>query len=98
MAVIILFVDPSKVLLFLILIFIIQQLDGNVIGPKILGDSIGISAFWILFSLLVAGKFLGLVGMIIGVPLFAIIYSIIKDIVESKLSHKGLPTETENYK
>lgn len=97
-AVIILFVDPSKVLLFLILIFIIQQLDGNVIGPKILGDSIGISAFWILFSLLVAGKFLGLVGMIIGVPLFAIIYSIIKDIVESKLSHKGLPTETENYK
>ncbi len=97
-AVIILFVDPSKVLWFLVLIFIIQQLDGNVIGPKILGDSIGISAFWILFSLLVAGKFLGLVGMIIGVPLFAIIYSIIKDIVESKLSHKGLPTETENYK
>lgn len=97
-AVIILFVDPSKVLWFLVLIFIIQQLDGNVIGPKILGDSIGISAFWILFSLLVAGKFLGLVGMIIGVPLFAIIYSIIKDIVESKLSYKGLPTETENYK
>ncbi len=97
-AVIILFVDPSKVLWFLVLIFIIQQLDGNVIGPKILGDSIGISAFWILFSLLVAGKFLGLVGMIIGVPLFAIIYSVIKDIVESKLSHKGLPTETENYK
>ncbi len=97
-AVIILFVDPSKVLWFLVLIFIIQQLDGNVIGPKILGDSIGISAFWILFSLLVAGKFLGLVGMIIGVPLFAIIYSIIKDIVERKLSYKGLPTETENYK
>lgn len=97
-AVIILFVAPSKVLLFLVLIFIIQQLDGNVIGPKILGDSIGISAFWILFSLLVAGKFLGLVGMIIGVPLFAIIYSIIKDIVESKLSHKGLPKETDNYK
>lgn len=97
-AVIILFVDPSKVLWFLVLIFIIQQLDGNVIGPKILGDSIGISAFWILFSLLVAGKFLGLVGMIIGVPLFAIIYSIIKDIIESKLSHKGLPTETDNYK
>ncbi len=97
-AIIILFVDPTKVLWFLLLIFIIQQLDGNVIGPKILGDSIGISAFWILFSLLVTGKFLGLVGMIIGVPLFAIIYSVIKDIVENKLSKKGLPTETDNYK
>lgn len=96
-AVIILFVDPTKVIWFLVLIFIIQQLDGNIIGPKILGDSIGISAFWILFSLLVAGKFLGLVGMIIGVPLFAIIYSIIKDIVEIKLDKKGLPKETKNY-
>lgn len=97
-AIIILFVDPGKVLWFLLLIFIIQQLDGNIIGPKILGDSIGISAFWILFSLLVTGKFLGIVGMIIGVPLFAIIYSIIKDIIEIKLSRKGLPVETDNYK
>ena len=97
-AIIILFVDPGKVLWFLLLIFIIQQLDGNIIGPKILGDSIGISAFWILFSLLVTGKFLGIVGMIIGVPLFAIIYSIIKDVVEIKLSRKGLPVETDNYK
>lgn len=96
-AIIILFVDPTKVIWFLLLILIIQQLDGNIIGPKILGDSIGISAFWILFSLLVAGKFLGLVGMIIGVPLFAIIYSIIKDIVEIKLDKKGLPKETKNY-
>lgn len=95
--VIIMFVSPVKALWFLLIIFVIQQLDGNVIGPKILGDSIGISAFWILFSLLVAGKVLGLVGMIIGVPLFAIIYSIIKDIVEAKLRKKGLPTETDDY-
>lgn len=95
--VIIMFVSPVKALWFLLIIFIIQQLDGNIIGPKILGDSIGISAFWILFSLLVAGKLLGLVGMIIGVPLFAIIYSIIKDITESKLRKKGLPTETSEY-
>ncbi|MDU5022253.1 MAG: AI-2E family transporter, partial [Clostridiales bacterium] len=73
--IIILFVSPVKALWFILIIIVIQQLDGNIIGPKILGDSIGISAFWILFSLLVAGKFLGLVGMIIGVPLFAIIYS-----------------------
>ena len=95
--VIIMFVSPVKALWFLLIIFVIQQLDGNVIGPKILGDSIGISAFWILFSLLVAGKVLGLVGMIIGVPLFAIIYSIIKDIIEAKLRKKGLPTETDDY-
>ncbi|MFR8152538.1 MAG: AI-2E family transporter, partial [Romboutsia timonensis] len=94
---IIMFVSPVKALWFLLIILIIQQLDGNVIGPKILGDSIGISAFWILFALLVAGKILGLVGMIIGVPLFAIIYSIIKDITESKLRKKGLPTETSEY-
>ena len=94
---IILLVSPTKALWFLAIIIVIQQLDGNIIGPKILGDSIGISAFWILFSLLVAGKLLGLVGMIIGVPLFAIVYSIIKDITESKLRKKGLPTETSEY-
>lgn len=95
--IIILFISPIKALWFLLIIFVIQQIDGNIIGPKILGDSIGISAFWILFSILVAGKFLGLVGMIIGVPLFAVIYSIIKEIVESKLDKKGLKTETEDY-
>ncbi len=95
--IIIMFVSPIKALWFLLIIFVIQQLDGNIIGPKILGDSIGISAFWILFSLLVAGKLLGLVGMIIGVPLFAIIYSIVKDAIEVKLSKKGLSKDTHEY-
>lgn len=95
--IIILFVSPTKALVFLLLVFIIQQLDGNIIGPKILGDSIGISAFWILFAILVAGKFLGIVGMIIGVPLFAIVYSIIKEEVEYKLKIKELPTDTKDY-
>lgn len=95
--IIILFVSPTKALIFLLLVFIIQQIDGNIIGPKILGDSIGISAFWILFAILVAGKFLGIVGMIIGVPLFAIVYSIIKEDVEYKLKIKELPTDTKDY-
>ncbi|MDU1538100.1 AI-2E family transporter [Paraclostridium tenue] len=95
--IIILFVSPVKALWFILIIIIIQQIDGNIIGPKILGDSIGISAFWILFSLLVAGKVLGLVGMIIGVPLFAIVYSIIKEVVEEKLDKKGLPIDTKDY-
>ncbi|MEG1003447.1 AI-2E family transporter [Clostridium sp.] len=95
--IIILFVSPMKALWFLLIILVIQQIDGNIIGPKILGDSIGISAFWILFSILVAGKFLGLVGMVIGVPLFAVVYSVIKEVVEAKLEKKGLNTETEDY-
>ncbi|MEE1237153.1 MAG: AI-2E family transporter [Turicibacter sp.] len=96
-AIIILFVSPIQALWFLVIILVIQQVDGNIIGPKILGDSIGISAFWILFSILVAGKLFGLVGMIIGVPMFALIYSVIKDIIEARLRYKGLPTETEKY-
>jgi len=94
---IIVFVSPVKALWFLLIILVIQQIDGNIIGPKILGDSLGISAFWILFSLLVAGKILGFVGLIIGVPLFVLIYSIIKDIVENKLEKKGLPKDTKDY-
>ena len=97
-AIIILFVSPIQALWFVVIIIVIQQIDGNIIGPKILGDSIGISAFWILFSLLVAAKFMGFVGMVIGVPLFAILYSIIKEVVEEKLRKKGLPIETEKYK
>lgn len=95
--ILILFESPMKSIIFLILIFLIQQLDGNVIGPKILGDSIGISAFWILFSILIFGDLFGFVGMIIGVPLFAVIYSIIKENIEYKLKEKNMPTETEDY-
>lgn len=82
---------------FVLIIIIIQQIDGNLIGPKILGESLGISAFWILFSLLVAGKLFGFIGLVIGVPLFVFIYSIIKDVVEKRLKEKGLPENTESY-
>lgn len=91
------FVSPIKAFWLMLIILVIQQLDGNVIGPKILGDSIGVSAFWILFSLLIAGKFLGLVGMLLGVPLFAFVYSIIKDVTEERLDKKGLPVNTDDY-
>ena len=94
---IILFVSPIKAVWFLVLVVIIQQIDGNIIGPKILGDSLGISAFWIMFSLLVAGKLLGFIGLIIGVPLFVLFYSIVKDIIEDRLDKKGLPVETKEY-
>ena len=93
----ILFVSPIKALWFLLIILIIQQIDGNIIGPKILGDSLGISPFWILFSLLITGKFLGFIGMVLGVPLFVFIYSILKEFMEARLEKKGLPTETKDY-
>ena len=95
--IIILFISPTQALWFLLIILVIQQIDGNIIGPKILGNSIGISAFWILFSILIAGKVLGVLGMIIGVPLFAIVYSIIKDVIEVSLKKKGLKSETKDY-
>ena len=95
--IIILFVNPIKALWFLIIVLIVQQVDGNIIGPKILGDSVGLSAFWILFAILVAGEFLGLVGMVIGVPLFAIFYSLVKEFIENKLKKKGLKTDTKDY-
>lgn len=95
--IIILFVSPVQALWFMGIILVIQQIDGNIIGPKILGDSLGISAFWILFSLLIFSKMLGFVGMIVGVPIFAVIYTIVKELVESKLVEKGLPTATEAY-
>lgn len=96
-ALIILFVSPIKAFWFVIIILVIQQIDGNIIGPKILGDSLGISAFWILFSLLVGGKIFGFIGLIIGVPLFVFVYSVIKDIVENRLKKKGLPHKTDEY-
>lgn len=95
--IIIFFESPIKGFWFLVIIFILQQVDGNIIGPKILGDSLGISSFWILFAVLVSGKIFGFVGMVIGVPLFVLIYSIVKEIIEERLKSKGLPVETEQY-
>lgn len=94
----ILLVNPVQALYFIILIAILQQLDGNLIGPAILGESTGLSAFWVLFSILLFGGIWGIVGMIIGVPLFAVIYRIITDFINWKLSGKELSTITDNYR
>lgn len=88
-AVILLFYEPWQALAFLILILVIQQLDGNFIGPMILGDSIGISALWVLFSIVVGGNLFGLVGMVIGVPVFATIYGILRSTSRDYLKQKG---------
>ena len=90
-------VDPMKGLYFLIFILLLQQLDGNVIGPTILGDSTGLSAFWVIFSIVVGGGLFGVFGMLVGVPSFAVIYYIAEMLITHKLEQKNLPTETEKY-
>ncbi len=85
-----LFIDPMQALIFAILILVIQQLDGNVIGPAILGDSIGMSALWVLVSIVVCGDLFGLPGMVIGVPLFATLLSVIKELAEWCLRYQGI--------
>ena len=77
--------NPMHCLYFIIFIFVLQQLDGNVIGPKILGNTTGVSSFWVLFAILLFGGMWGVVGMVIGVRLFAVIYDIIR-----KLVYRGL--------
>ena len=73
--------NPIKALWFILFVLVLQQLDGNVIGPKILGNTTGLSSFWVLFSILLFGGLWGFVGMIVGVPLFAVIYDVIKKLV-----------------
>ncbi len=94
---IVLIAEPKKVFLFILLVIIIQQLDGNVIGPKILGDKVGIGAMWVMIAIIIAGGFWGLTGMILGVPAFAVIYTLLKQFSESRLKKKDLPCETEFY-
>ena len=90
---ILLLVDPIQAVIFGVLILVIQQVDGNFIGPKILGSSIGISALWILFSIVVGGDLFGLVGMVVGVPLFATFYGLAREFVHYMLDKRGLDSE-----
>lgn len=90
---ILLLVDPVQALIFAVLILFIQQLDGNFIGPKILGQSIGISSLWVLFSIVVGGDLFGLVGMVVGVPLFATLYGLLHEVVVFLLDRRGIDAE-----
>lgn len=96
-AFLILMIDPLKCLYFLIFILVLQQFDGNILGPKILGNSTGLSSFWVIFSITVFGGLWGVPGMIVGVPFFAVIYSGIRANVHRLLKRKNLPIETEKY-
>lgn len=96
-AILILMVNPVKCIYFIIFILILQQIDGNIIGPKILGQSTGLSGFWVIFSITVFGGIMGIPGMIIGVPFFAVLYAMVKRVTAKMLVKKGLPVQTSKY-
>lgn len=89
--------DPSKALWFLIAVVVIQQLDGNLIGPKILGDSTGLDAFWVIVAITVMGGLMGVAGMFIGVPTFAVLYYLARGVVQRRLRAKNLSELTDDY-
>lgn len=89
--------NPIQAVWFVVIVMIMQTIDGNFIGPWILGDSTGLPAVWILISIIIGGGFFGMLGMLLAVPVFAVIYMLFKDFVEYRLRKRHLPQDTDNY-
>ena len=96
-AMLIFLASPIQCLYFIVFIFVLQQFDGNILGPKILGESTGLASFWVLFSILLFGGLFGFAGMVLGVPVFAMIYSVVSRLVARGLKKRGLPVDTQSY-
>jgi len=96
-ALLILLADPKKCLYFVIFVIILQQVDGNIIGPKILGSSTGLSSFSVVFAIIIFGGIFGVLGMFIGVPLFAYILNAFNRLLDKKLAQKEMPVDTDAY-
>ena len=99
-AILVLIVNPTHPLqcvYFIIFILVLQQFDGNILGPKILGESTGLTSFWVIFAITFFGGLFGVFGMIVGVPLFAVIYAAVKSVVNTALAKKELPIELDKY-
>ena len=93
----ILLVSPKKCLIFGIFVLLLQQFDGNVLGPKILSGSTGISSFWVIVAILIGGGFFGVIGMFLGVPVFACLQALVKWLMDNRLRKRGMPTEACAY-
>ena len=96
--IILLIIDPFQAVKFGIMVLVLQQLDGNIIGPRVLGDSLGLSPFWIMLSIIVGSGLFGFVGILLGVPVFALIYAVVQAVVEYRLKNRGMPLETKAYR
>ncbi len=95
--IIIFLTNPMKGIYFLIYVFILQQVDGNIIGPKILGDSTGLSSFWVVVAIVVGGGLFGFMGMLLGVPVVAVLYYLVDNIIRWLLGRKHFSKETRDY-
>lgn len=95
--ILILLTNPSSFLIFVIIDILIQQIDGNIIGPKIMGNTVGMSAMWVIIAIIAAGGFFGFIGMLIGVPITAVVYVLLKQWCEKRLKHKKLPFKSAFY-
>lgn len=96
-AILILMVNPPSVIPFIIFVLILQQFDGNILGPKILGNSTGLNSFWVIFSITIFGGFFGILGMAVGVPIFAVLYAVVKRRITVMLNKKEMPVDTLAY-
>ena len=96
-AILILMINPIQCLYFVLFILVLQQFDGNILGPKILGNSTGLSSFWVIFAITIFGGLYGVFGMIIGVPVFAVFYAGVRTAINRMLKRKYLPIETQKY-
>lgn len=96
-ALIVLMESPWMCLVFVIFVILLQQFDGNFLGPKILGNSVGINGFWIMFSIIVGSGLFGFMGMLLGVPVFVLIYTFFTSVVNRKLQRSDLPTDPQVY-
>lgn len=96
--ILIMVISPIQAVYFVLFILALQQFDGNILGPKILGNSTGLSSFWVMFAILLFGGVFGFVGMAVGVPLFAVLYSAVTEVVCSLLKKKGLSVDTNDYR
>ena len=92
-AFLILLVSPMKCLYFLLFVLVLQQFDGNILGPKILGESTGLPSFWVLFSILLFGGLFGFAGMVLGVPVFAVLYVVVRGFVSGRLKEKNIRSD-----
>ncbi|MDL2311169.1 AI-2E family transporter, partial [Peptostreptococcaceae bacterium OttesenSCG-928-C18] len=89
--------DFKKALIFIVIILVAQQIEENLVRPKVQGQKLGISSFWVLVSIIIGGSLFGIVGMIVGTPIFVVLYQLIKEISEYRLNKKGLPVSTSEY-
>ena len=96
-ALLICMISPVKAITFVLFIVVLQQIDGNFVTPAIQRQATGLPSFWVLFAITLFGGLFGLVGLLIAVPCFTIIYELVIDLVNQRLKNKKLPVETEAY-